>query len=54
MFQDGWSPIGRAIVDDDELEILERLRQDAFHGLAQKRLPVVNRHDNAHQGRQAH
>jgi hypothetical protein len=39
--------IARAVIDDDELEILKGLGADAADRLVEKRLPVVDRHDDA-------
>ena len=39
-------PVARAVVDDDQLEILDRLAQDARDGVAQVALAVLHREEN--------
>ena len=39
--------VGRSVVEDDELEIRERLTKDALNGRIQIRHGVVHRHDDA-------
>src|SRR5690242_17061178 len=40
-------PIGRGIVEDYELEIIEGLREDAVDAGVKKRQRVIHRHNNA-------
>ena len=46
-------PVGRAVVHHDELEVDQRLSQDAGQGLAQPRLAVVDGHHDG-DGRRTH
>ena len=41
--------VGRAVVDDEELEVVERLREDALHRLRQEPQVVVDRHQHGHE-----
>src|SRR3546814_4615127 len=43
--------VGRAIVDNDQFEIAERLRLQAGERLGQQRGTVIRRHDHADDGR---
>lgn len=44
----GTAAVGRPVVDEDDLEMRIRLRQQAVHTLMDKLLDVVYRHDDAH------
>ena len=44
--QDRARAVGRAVVDDDEFEIAERLLEDAFDRIGQMFLAIVDRHDD--------
>src|SRR5205823_825577 len=47
LVEDRRGPVGGAIVDDEELEVVERLREHALERLAQEPLPVANGQDYA-------
>jgi hypothetical protein len=44
---DGHRAIGRTVVDDDELEVVECLAQHTLDGVGDVRLAVVRRHQHA-------
>ena len=48
--QDARRRVGRAVVDDDQLEVAQRLRQRRVERLAEKPLTVAHRHHDAHPG----
>jgi hypothetical protein len=45
--------VGRAVLERHQLEVRERLAQDAAHAVVQEARRVVHRHDHAHRRRRA-
>ncbi len=52
--EDRRRPVGRAVVDDQELEVGERLTEDALDRLGHVPLGVVHRHQHVDGRRRAH
>src|SRR5207237_5091119 len=49
-FGDGHAPVGRAVVDDDQLERVERLIEDTLDCAAEHVSPVVDGQDDRNRG----